>query len=108
MRDAVEEIGRPIERVDHPARLVGVALDRPAFLEQHAPVQPRIAQLLDDRLLGALVGHRHEICGALATNLQLFNFAEVAAQARRRLAGRALHDGDQSRVSYQLNLSRSH
>ena len=61
MGDAVKEVGRAIERVDDPARLGGIALDLAAFLEQHAPVGPGVAKLLDDRLLGALVGHRDEV-----------------------------------------------
>src|SRR4029079_1851343 len=48
MRHAVEAVRRSIERIDDPPRLVGIALDRAAFLEQHAPVGPRIAKLLDD------------------------------------------------------------
>ena len=98
MRDAVEEVGGAVERIDDPPRLVGIALDLAAFLEQHAPVGPRVAQFLDDRLLGALVGHRDEVGRALAADLQLLDLAEVAAQARRRLAGGALHDGDQAGV----------
>ena len=86
MRHAVEEVGRAIERVDDPPRLVGIAGDLAAFLEQHAPVGPRGAQFLDDRLLGALVGHRHEIGRALAADLELLDLAEVAPQARRGLA----------------------
>ena len=61
--------------------LVGIALDLAAFLEQQAPVGPGVAQLLDDRLLGALVGHRDEVGRALAADLQLLDLAEVAAQA---------------------------
>ncbi len=104
MRHAVEEVGGAIERVDDPARLVRIALDLAAFLEQHAPVGPGVAQLLDDRLLGALVGHRHEVGRSLAADLQLLDLAEVAAQARRRLAGGALHDGDQAGVGYHRSV----
>ena len=90
MRDAVEEVGGAVERIDDPARLVGIALDLAAFLEQEAPVGPRVAQFLDDRLLGALVGHRDEVGRPLAADLQLLDLAEVAPQPRRRLAGGAL------------------
>ena len=38
MGDAVEEVGGAVERIDDPARLVRIALDRAAFLEQQAPV----------------------------------------------------------------------
>ena len=76
--------------------LFGIALDLAAFLEQHAPVRAGVAQLLDDRLLGALVGHGDEVGRPLAADLQLLDLAEVAAKARRRLARGALHDGDQA------------
>ena len=61
-----------------------------AFLEQQAPVGPGVAQFLDQGLLGALVGHRDEIGRPLAADLQLLDLAEVAPQARRRLARGAL------------------
>src|SRR3954468_24878130 len=87
MGDAVKEVGGPIERVDDPARLFGVALDRAAFLKQHAPVGACIPELLDDRLLSPLVGHRNEVGGAFPADLQLLDLAEVTAKARGRLAG---------------------
>ena len=99
--NAVEEVGGAVERIDDPARLVRIALDLAAFLEQHAPVGPGVAQLLDERLLGALVGHRHEVGRALAADLELLDLAEVAPKARRRLARGALHDGDQAGMGYQ-------
>src|SRR6185369_4953481 len=96
VRYAVEEVGRAIQRIDDPPRLVGVARDLAAFLEQHAPVGPGVPKLVDDGLLGALVGHRHEVGRTLAADLQMLDLAEVAAKARRRLACGALHNGDQS------------
>ena len=96
MRHAVKKVGGSVERVDHPPRLVRIAVDFAAFLEKHAPVGARIAQFLDDGLLGSLVGHRNEIARAFSADLQLLDFAEVAAQPRRRLAGGALHHGDEA------------
>ena len=90
MRNSVEEVGGAIERIDDPARLGRIALDLAAFLEQHAPVGARVAKFLDDRLLGALVGHRDEVGRALAADLQLLDLAEVAPKPRRRLARGAL------------------
>src|SRR5581483_9233944 len=66
------------------------------------PVGPRVPQFLDDRLFGALVGHRYEVGGSLAADLQLLDLAEVAAKARCRLARGALHDGDQAGMGYQI------
>ena len=73
-----------------------IALDRAAFLQQQAPVRPRVAKLLDHGLLGLLVRHGDEVGRPLAAHLQLLDLAEVAAKARRRLARGALHDGDQA------------
>src|SRR6185503_3774191 len=83
MRNSVEEIGRSIERVDDPARLCWIALDRSTFLQQHAPIGPRIAKLLDNRLLGAFVGHGDEVRRPLAADLKLLDLAEVAPEPRR-------------------------
>ena len=47
MGDAVEEVGGAVDRIDDPARLAGIAVDRAAFLEQQAPVRPGVAQFLD-------------------------------------------------------------
>ncbi len=98
MRNSVKEVRRPIERIDDPARLCRIAGNLTAFLEQHAPVRARIAKLVDDRLFGPLVGHRDEVRRSLAAHLQLLDFAEVAAEPRRRLPDGALHDGDQAGV----------
>src|SRR4051794_11585444 len=38
VRDAVEEVRGAVQGIDDPARLVRVALDRAALLEQHAPI----------------------------------------------------------------------
>jgi hypothetical protein len=38
VRDAVEEVAGAVERIDDPARLGRIALDRAAFLELEAPV----------------------------------------------------------------------
>jgi hypothetical protein len=46
--------------------------------------------------LGAAIGHGDEVGGTLAADLQLLDLAEVAADARRRLARGALHNGDQA------------
>src|SRR5438270_629316 len=100
MGNAVEEVGRSIEGVDDPPGLDRVALDLAALLEQHAPVRARIPELLDDRLLGALVGHRDEVRRTLAADLQVLDLAKVTAQARRRLVRGALHDGDQAGMGY--------
>jgi len=103
--NAVEEVGRAVERIDDPPRLRRVAFDHAPFLEQHSPVGPRIAQLLDQGRLRPLVGHRDEVGGTLLRHLQLLDLVIVAAKARRRLAHRAGHDGDQAGMGNQDAIS---
>src|ERR1035437_1496473 len=53
LRNAVQEIGGAVERIDDPAmRLVG-ALALASFFTQKAVTGPRLAQLGEQRLLGA-------------------------------------------------------
>ncbi len=96
MRDAVEEIGRAVDRIDDPARLEGIARNVLAFFEHEAPVGPRVAQLVDQGRLRLAVGVGHEVGRPLAADLQLLDLAEVAANARCRLARGTLHDGDEA------------
>jgi hypothetical protein len=83
-------------QIDDPARLHRITLDHPALFEQETPVRPRLLQLLDQRLLGALVRHRDEIRRSLAADLQMLDLAEIAPQARRRLARGAFHDSEKA------------
>ena len=41
MGNAVEKIGRAIERIDDEARLGGIAFDLSAFFQQETPIGPR-------------------------------------------------------------------
>src|SRR3712207_9440020 len=66
-------------------RSVRIALDLATFFEKQSPVGARVTKFLDDRLFGCLVVDRDEVAGSLAADLQLLDFAEVAAKARRRL-----------------------
>jgi hypothetical protein len=56
MRDAVQEIGRAVERVDDPAMPLVAAFGGAAFLEQHRITGPRPAELALQRSLGLEVG----------------------------------------------------
>jgi hypothetical protein len=78
VRQAVEEVGGSVERIDDEARLVGIALDRAPLLERQPPVRAGVAKLLDDRLLGALVRHGDEVGRALAADLELLDLAIIA------------------------------
>jgi len=108
MRDAVEEVAGAVERIDDPARLVRIAGDLAALLDQEAPVRTRLLQLLDQRVLGALVGDADEVRRALAADLEVLDLVEVATQARTGLAAGALHDGDEAGMRNQGNAPRKH
>ena len=88
MRDAVQEIGGAVERVDDPAVALVAALAGAAFLEQHAVAGPGAAELGLERALGLEVGGRDEIARPLDRDLQLLDLAEIADQPARRLAAR--------------------
>ncbi len=104
MRDAVEEVGGAVERIDDPARLVRIAGDLAALLDQEAPVGARLLQFLDQRVLGAPVGHRHEVGRPLAADLEVLDLVEVAAQLGTGLATGLFHDSDEAGMGYQDRL----
>ncbi len=98
MRNAVQEIGGAVQRIDHPeVGRIGAGL-RALFLEQEAVVGARLAQLAQQNLLDAMVGRRDEIRRTFLRHLKLLDFAEVAQQAARRLAGGVGHDVDERRA----------
>ena len=95
VRDAVQEIGGAIERIDDPRmRLVG-AFAAAAFLTEKAVARPCLHQLCVEGFFGATVGGRHEIGRALQRDLQFFQFAEVAFDRARGLARGGDHDIEQ-------------
>src|SRR3546814_4008367 len=73
MGDAVEKVRRAVDRIDDPARLGRIARDRAALLHQEAPLGAGVAELLHYRLLGALVGHGHDVGSPLAADLHFFD-----------------------------------
>ena len=97
VRDCVQEVGRPVERVDDPGvGLVG-ALDHAPLFSEEAVAGPRPGQFLEDRLLGLQVRRRDEVRRPLLGDLQLGHFAEVPRQPPRRLARGVGHHLDQRR-----------
>ena len=98
MRDAVQKVAGAVERIDHPARLVGIAENLAALFEQEAPVRPRLDEFPHQRFLSLLVGHGHEIGGTFAADLKMRHFAEIAAKLRRDLTCRALDDRQKTRM----------
>ncbi len=94
MRDPVQKIAGPVERIDDEARLALGPGNFTALLHQEAPVGARGEQLVIDRAFGVLIGFRDEVCRALAADLQMLDLAEVAAQALAGLARSLFHDAD--------------
>ena len=83
-RDAVQEIGRAVERVDDPAVLAVIAVDRAAFFHQEGIARPRTRELGVDDFLGLAVGLADIVARTFQRDLQVLHFAEVA---RQRTAG---------------------
>ena len=81
MRDAVQEIGGAVERIDDPAmRPVGAHMGA-AFLAEKAVIRPRLGEFVAQDLFGAVVGGGDEIARALQRHLQVLDLAEIALEA---------------------------
>ena len=94
MGNAVEEVGRAVDRVDDPAAAAG-ARDGARLLHEEAELGAGLVELLAENALGAPVGLADEVAGTLDRHLELLDLAEVAHQRPRRLARRPFHDVDQ-------------
>ena len=93
MRQAVQKVGRAVERVDDPAIRVVRTLDLAALFHHEAIFRTALGELFEDCLLGAKVRLGDEIGRAFLGDLQGLRFAEIAAQAFGRLPGGVNHDG---------------
>ncbi len=100
MRNAVQKIGRPIQRIDDPPMgLVGAGAGA-AFLAEETVIRPRLGQFLAHDLLRAPVGGGDEIAGAFDGDLQLLDFAEVALEASPGTARGLDHDVEYSGMQH--------
>ena len=90
----MEEVGGAVERIDDPAMLVVVALDRAALFHQEAVAGARLRQFGEDDVLGLAVGLADIVAGALQRDLQILHLAEVARQRPAGLHGGLHHDID--------------
>ena len=102
MRDAVQEIGGAIERIDDPAVAPIGAGVRAAFLAEEAIVGPRLGEFLAHDLLGAAVGGGDEIARALDRHLQLLDLAEVALEASPGAMRRLDHDVENGGMQHAI------
>ena len=100
-RDAVQEVGGAVERVDVPGVALVGALDGAAFLHDEAVAGPRLRELLEQRGLGLLVGGGDEVARALDRDLQVLDLAEVALQPAPRLEGGGGHDVHQGGADHR-------
>ena len=92
VRDAVQEVGGAVERIDDPGMGLVGALAAAAFLAEEAVARARLGQLLAQGLLGAPVGGGDEIGRALERHLQVLDLAEVALERAPGLARGLDHD----------------
>ena len=92
MRNAVQEIGGAVERIDDPAMGLVGAVARAAFLAEKAVARPRLGQFLAHDLLGAAVGGGDEIARPLQRHLQVLDLAEIALEAAPGAARGLDHD----------------
>ena len=92
MRNAVQEIGGAVERIDDPAVALVGARARAAFLAEEAVIRPRLGELLAHDLLGAAVGGGDEIARPLERHLQMLDLAEIALEAAPGAMRRLDHD----------------
>ena len=95
MRNAVQEIGGAVERIDDPGVALVGAFARAAFLADETVARPRLGEILVQHFLGALVRLGDEIRRALQRHLQMLDLAEIALEAAPGAARGFDHDVDE-------------
>ena len=90
-RDAVQEVGGAVERIDDEAMGAVGAFHLAMLLEQKAVAGSRAGQLLVQDLLGAGVGGADEVRRAFERDLKLLDLAEIAREAAARFSRGADH-----------------
>ena len=104
LRDAVQEIGGAVERIDDPGvGLVG-ALAVAAFLADEAVARARFRKIGIEHFLGALVGERDEVGGPFQRHLQMLDLAEIALEIAAGAARGLDHDIDDGGIQHELKL----
>jgi hypothetical protein len=96
MRDAVQEVGGAVERIDDPAVRAVDADDLAALFHEEAVTGARLGQLAVDHILGFVVGGADEVARPLHRHLQVLHLAEVAGKPAPRLARGGDHHIHQS------------
>ena len=101
LRNAVQEIGGAVERIDDPGVGPVGAFVPAAFLAEEAVARARLGKFGAQRLLGLAVGGGDEIARALERDLQILDLAEVALERARGLARGGDHDVDEGGMLHQ-------
>src|SRR5262245_33819621 len=101
----MQEICRPVERIDVPSVTFVCAADCPTFLQHKAIAGPGFAQSVNEDRLGLVIRGRDEISGPLHRNLKVFQFSEIALQTAPGLESCSNHhihqrgcDHDRARI----------
>src|SRR3954447_11012832 len=92
VRQAVEEVGGAVERVDDPAVVRRAPGLDAALLHDEPVVGTAALELFLDQALGAAVGGGDEVAGSLDRDLELLDLAEVAGEQAGRARRGANHD----------------
>ena len=106
-RNAVQEIGGAVERIDDPAMRAVGALDLFTFLAEEAVGGACLHQLVADDLLRLQIRLADEIARSLHGNLQVLHFAEIAAERLSCLEGSLNHDIEKSRTGHRVSLDKA-
>src|SRR6202041_281433 len=92
LRNAVQEVGGAVERIDDPGVGLVVARARAAFFTDKAVTGARLGEILVQHLLGAAIRQADEVGRSLQRYLKIFDFAKVALEAAAGAARRLDHD----------------
>ena len=90
--DVEFHIYRANQDIADPAMRAVGARDLARFFQQEGVGRPGLAQLVEDDLLGPLIGVGDEIRRPLARDLQVLDLAEILDQRAARLDGSGHHD----------------
>src|SRR5690606_29325371 len=101
-RDAVQEVGGAVQRVDNPAVLLVVALHNAALLHKEGIARPRARKLSEKDLLGTAVGLADVIAGPLERDLEILHLAKITSERTPGLHRGLDHDIDDGRARHWI------
>ena len=79
-RNAVQEVGGAVQRIDEPAMLIVVTADSAALFHEKGVAGSRLGQFGEDDVFRLAVGLADIVARPLHRDLQVLHFAEVARQ----------------------------